>query len=119
MSNPVNEAHILMVCPSDLRAQAAAVAAQLSRNPADNTPEFFARPIQTIATGELTHYLSCSMATQVTIDTLPTLESQFPGAHWTIWRYADERRPRVEVEAWLADLGLESVPEPPEEDLGE
>jgi len=119
MSNPVYVAHILMVCPSDLRAQAAAVAAQLSGNPADNTPEFFSRPLQTIATGEVTHYLSCSMATQVTIDTLPALESQFPGAAWTIWRYADERLPSVEVATWIADLGLEYVPDPPEEDLGE
>jgi len=112
-------AHILIVCPDELRAQAAAVAAQLSGNPADNTHEFFPRPLQTIATGEVTHYLSCSMAKQVTIDNLPTLESQFPGAHWTIWRYADERLPSVEVETWLADLGLEYVPDPPDEDLGE
>jgi len=116
MSNPVYVAHALMVCPSDLRAQAAAVAAQLSRNPADNTPDFFSRPLQSIESGKVTHYLSCSMATQITIDRLPALESLFPDAHWTVWRYADERRPRVEVGAWLADLGLEYVPDPPDEE---
>jgi len=115
MTTPNYVAHILMVVPAAARAEAAQVAAQLSRNPEDASPEFFGRPLQAIATGEVTHYMSCSMATQLTIDRLPAMESLFPGAAWTVWRYAEERRPRVEVGAWLTDLGLEYVPDPPEE----
>lgn len=116
MSEPVYVAHVLMVVPSAARAEAAQVAAQLSRNSEDASPEFFARPLQSIATGEITHYMSCSMATQLTIDRLPALEGLFPGAAWTVWRYAEERRPRVEVGDWLGDLGLEYVPDPPDEE---
>jgi len=107
-----------MVIDVKSREDAAQVAAQLSRNPADASPDFFSRPLQSIGgrPGEITHYMACSMATQITIDRLPALEGLFPGAAWTIWRYANERRPRVEIGAWLADLGLEYVPDPPEEE---
>jgi len=51
------------------------------------------------------------MATQYTIDNLPLLEVEFPGAFWTIWRGADEIKPRIDLTSWLSDLGLEDLPD--------
>lgn len=115
MSDPVYVAHVLMVCPAQARDNAALVAAELSRNPEDAAPEFFGRPLESIETGEVTHYMAASLATQLTIDRLPALEGLFPGAAWTLWRIAGERTPLVDIETWLGSVGLRFVPDPPEE----
>jgi len=115
MSELVYVAHVVLVVRADDRERAAQEAAQLSGNPADASPLFFPRELCPLDSDEVTHYLGLPLVTQVALDALPELEQAFADSAWAIWRNAGSRATLINLDGWLASLGLRFVPDPPDE----
>lgn len=77
-------AKILMVCPSEHRAEACMDAAYLSGNPSDAVPGFFSIPCAQADGGEVTHYAAVTLAREEVLAALPGLEASYPGCAWEI-----------------------------------
>lgn len=114
MSSPY-VAEVLMVCPVAHVQEASAVAASFTGNPIDAITPFFSRPIISLETGEVTHYLAGALAARTTIQQLPLLEIAYPGAAWAVWRIVGDPSPMMSPPHWLATLGLAYAPDPPDE----
>lgn len=111
---------ILLVVRAEDRADAASDAANLSGTAADDTPNFFAIPCSATGTEPATHYAAVTIARQVVVDALPSLEAKHPGAQWQILRRGaggpDEERLAHWTDA-LEDLGLARIVPDVEDDL--
>lgn len=107
-------AEVLMVCPAEHVAEASVVASSFTNNSTD-AAGFFSRPIISLSTGEVTHYLAGALAARTTIERLPLLEIAYPGAAWAVWRLIGDPKPLMSPPHWLATLGLAYAPDAPEE----
>lgn len=102
---------VAMLCPSNLREIAAATAAGLSGNVADNTPLFFSRPVRAIGGSEVIYYMAHSRVRENVYSKFPKLKQAFPGAEYCLTRKEGDESTRVNVYEWLASLGLEFADE--------
>lgn len=103
-------ASVVMLCPVQHRTLAAATAATMSNKPADNTPQFFSRPVGAVGSTEATYYLAHSRMRENVLAGLPMLAIQFPGALYSITQHdedgEEEVSQRLTVDQWSANLGL-------------
>jgi len=100
--------NVCMLCPTIYRVQAAAVAASLSKNTFDNTPQFFSREVGEIGNPEVTYYLAHSRMREHVLAAMPALPPQFPGALYQITSHDDfPNEVYPSVQDWLLSLGLE------------
>lgn len=105
-------AHVLLVTPAELRAEAAALLALISRNPADRAPEAFSVPVTHLdAPGDVTHWACHIRVRASTLGALPQLASQIAGGLWCITARDDDDEQqaaaRPSVSGYLASHGLQ------------
>ena len=101
---------VLYVPGQDIRTRAglAYIAALVSRIKADATPGFFSRQVEAIdAPGVITGHIGRTRATQVTLDSLPLIDSLFQGTRWVIlWHRTDPSLVgAASLDEWLARTG--------------
>lgn len=108
-------ANVAMLCPTQHRTLAAATAATMSNNPADNTPQFFSRPVGAVGSTEATYYLAHSRMRENVLVGLPMLAIQFPGALYSITQHdedsEEQSQARMDARQWLDSLGLHFLDE--------
>lgn len=101
-------ANVVMLCPAQFRALAAATAASLSGNPSDADPRFFSREVGMKGSNEVTYYLAHSRIREKILIELPALPVNFPGAIYILTSHDDyPDSVYLTVEEWLDSLGLE------------
>ena len=100
--------NIAMLCPSGHRTSAAAMASQMSQNPADNTPKFFSKEVGPIGSEEVSYYLAHSRMRELVLSQMPALAILFPGAKYLVTSH--DEFPDAEyqtIEEWLLSMNLE------------